>query len=77
MKDRVESGEQDSFSGVARSVGRLMLIEIRRSHNERLNAIEKEPLKDFGNCVEIRNRSIVGRKRFVKTWLFEKRCDNC
>jgi hypothetical protein len=44
-----------------------MLVKVRRGRYERLNAIEEKPLKNFRNCIEIRNWSIAGRKRRMST----------
>ena len=40
-----------------------------------LDSGQEETLKDLGNIVKVGDRSIVLRRVWIQTWLFEKWCD--
>jgi hypothetical protein len=75
MKDAVEGSKKTRFRRVMRHIGGLKSVEVWRRDIRRLNLIEEEALKDFGNIIEVRDRAVVWRKRLIETSLFEERID--
>jgi hypothetical protein len=54
IEDAAKGSKETRFRRVTRPVGGLKLVEVRRRENRRLNSIEGEALKNFGNVISLR-----------------------